>query len=142
MWVDPFRLMDGNWKADDIWRFVDEYPGQDVLLYSSQGPERRYAGDADVQRRISAALEELMADLAQRAVEKGMQNLIVAGGETAGAVMQGLGWKSFRVGASVAPGVPMLFPLEKPQMCMVLKSGNFGKADFFDRAVEMMRKHG
>ena len=63
--------------------------------------------------------------------------MIVAGGETSGAVTKGLGYDSFYIGTEIAPGVPMMIPCGNTQMRLVLKSGNFGQEDFFCRAVEV-----
>lgn len=48
-----------------------------------------------------------MSMLAQRAVKDGYTQVIVAGGETSGAVTQGLGYQSYLIGESVAPGVQL-----------------------------------
>ena len=63
--------------------------------------------------------------------------IIAAGGETSGAVTKALGYQAYRIGVSVAPGVPVLIPLENPRMRLILKSGNFGQEDFFARALEI-----
>ena len=78
-----------------------------------------------------------MALLASRAVERGWRRLIVAGGETSGAVTRKLGLNSYDIGASVAPGVPVLIPPQFPELRIVLKSGNFGQKDFFFRALDI-----
>ena len=62
--------------------------------------------------------------------------MIVAGGETSGAVTKALGFSSYEIGDSVAPGVPVMIPTERPDIRLVLKSGNFGQPDFFLRALE------
>ena len=80
-------------------------------------------------------LEQLAAELAARAAASGYRRIIVAGGETSGAVIQRLGYQGFWIGRSIAPGVPVMIPLEDTTMRLVLKSGNFGQDDFFSRAV-------
>ena len=79
-----------------------------------------------------------MADIAERAVASGVKNIIVAGGETSGAVTRNLGMQSFLIGESVAPGVPIMIPAENRSLRLVLKSGNFGQEDFFRRALDMV----
>lgn len=54
----------------------------------------------------------------------------MAGGETSGAVTKALGYEAFEIGPSVAPGVPVMTPLDNRNMKLVLKSGNFGQEDF------------
>ena len=67
----------------------------------------------------------------------GIRRVVVAGGETSGAVTKRLGFSSYKIGASVAPGVPVMVPMENEALRLVLKSGNFGQEDFFVRVLEM-----
>ena len=84
-----------------------------------------------------------MSMLAQRAVKENYTQIIVAGGETSGAVTKGLGYQSYLIGESIAPGVPIMIPIAEQGLKLVLKSGNFGQPDFFERAIEMTtRKRG
>ena len=78
-----------------------------------------------------------MAELAERAIQAGYKQIIVAGGETSGAVTERIGLKSYLIGESIAAGVPIMVPTEHAELRLVLKSGNFGKADFFAKAVKM-----
>ena len=80
-----------------------------------------------------------MGRIANTLVQEGYQHVIVAGGETSGAVTRMLGFHSFRIGKSVAPGVPMMTPVENKNIRLVLKSGNFGQSDFFQRAIDVVR---
>lgn len=70
-------------------------------------------------------------------MEHGYRRLIIAGGETSGAVTKKLGLDSYQIGESVAPGVPVMIPYKRPDLRLVLKSGNFGQEDFFQRALDM-----
>ena len=83
-----------------------------------------------------------MGALARTAVEAGYTRIISAGGETSGAVTKALGYTAFYIGKSVAPGVPIMTPVENPTLRIVLKSGGFGQKDFFERAVKMMEAEG
>ena len=76
-----------------------------------------------------------MASLARRAVDAGFGAVIVAGGETSGAVVKELQYDAYEIGASVAPGVPVMTPVARPEFHLVLKSGNFGDEDFFQKAL-------
>ena len=93
-------------------------------------------------RSVAALLEGITARLAQRAVEAGYTRIISAGGETSGAVTKGLGFQSYLIGPSVAPGVPVMVPAEAPGIRLVLKSGNFGGEDFFGQALEITGEKG
>lgn len=80
-----------------------------------------------------------MAKLGRSAFDAGYTRIIVAGGETSGAVALELGFDAFIIGESIAPGVPVLIPLHNPDIRIALKSGNFGQEDFFERALSMTR---
>ena len=77
-----------------------------------------------------------MARTAAYALECGRKRIIAAGGETSGAVMQKLGMHTFYIGKSIAPGVPVMYPAGQEGPELVLKSGNFGREDFFIRAMK------
>lgn len=138
--LEPALVLDHSPEeaAQSLWIFLENHRGQPVLIYSSETAEqlqatKKLAGG----RPLSPLLEETVALLASRAVERGWRRLIVAGGETSGAVTRKLGLNSYDIGASVAPGVPVLIPPQFPELRIVLKSGNFGQKDFFFRALEI-----
>ena len=87
--------------------------------------------------KVADLLEHAIAELAVRAVGAGFTRIISAGGETSGAVTKGLGFSSCLIGESVAPGVPVMVPVHRPDIRLVLKSGNFGPEDFFGHALSM-----
>jgi uncharacterized protein YgbK (DUF1537 family) len=107
-----------------------------VLLYSTAPPDEV----ARVQERVGAAqasaeLEGALGDVARRLVDAGVRRLVVAGGETSGAVLQALGIRALAVGREIAPGVPWMTSLGEPRLALALKSGNFGGPDFFLEAL-------
>jgi uncharacterized protein YgbK (DUF1537 family) len=63
---------------------------------------------------------------------------VVAGGETSGAVVSALGLSQLAIGPEIAAGVPILYAEGERPLALALKSGNFGQADFFGRALAMM----
>ena len=65
----------------------------------------------------------------------GVRCLVVAGGETAGAVVRALGVRSIRIGPPIDPGVPWTVSLGDPPLALALKSGNFGGPEFFEKAL-------
>jgi uncharacterized protein YgbK (DUF1537 family) len=79
-----------------------------------------------------------MARVASGLVERGVRRLVVAGGETSGAVVQALGVTGLRIGRQIDPGVPWTVSLGDPSLALALKSGNFGGPDFFLRAFEVL----
>ena len=107
------------------------------LIYTSADP----AIVAEAQTRfgkdiIATRIEDLFADLARALVAGGVTRLISAGGETSGAVVEGLDLTALEIGPEIDPGVPMIRAGDK--LVLALKSGNFGGPDFFARAAAMM----
>jgi uncharacterized protein YgbK (DUF1537 family) len=86
--------------------------------------------------RAGALVEQALADIAVGLVERGVQRLVVAGGETSGAVVQALGVQRLRIGAPICPGVPWT-QAEGRALWLALKSGNFGGTGFFAEALEL-----
>ena len=84
----------------------------------------------------SKKIEELMADLSERALKLGVNRIVVGGGETSGAVTLKLGFHGFYIGDNIDPGVPVLYPLHNSQISLVLKSGNFGSEEFFLKSIQ------
>jgi 3-dehydrotetronate 4-kinase len=107
-----------------------------VLVYSTAPADEL----ARVQERVGTdrsaeRIESLLGEIAQRFVAAGARRLIVAGGETSGAVVQALGVRALAVGREIAPGVPWMTTLGDPPLALALKSGNFGGPDFFLEAL-------
>ena len=100
------------------------YRGETILIHSGE------RGDAD-----PADVEAALAAIAKDAVGHGARRIVVAGGETSGAVVQALGIRALAVGAEIAPGVPWMTSLDEPPLALALKSGNFGGPDFFLEAL-------
>src|SRR5262249_4234585 len=113
-----------------------------VLIASSVPPDRVAALQARHGREAAGhAIEQAMADLAEALVRAGVRRLVVAGGETSGAVVDRLRLPGFLVGPEIAPGVAVLRTVGVPsgEMLLALKSGNFGGPAFFTDALELMR---
>jgi uncharacterized protein YgbK (DUF1537 family) len=113
-----------------------------LLIAASQSPDAVAALQARHGRDVVGhAIEQAMATLAKRLVDAGVRRLIVAGGETSGAVVDRLKLAAFEIGPEIAPGVPVLgVSVEGEAMQCVLKSGNFGGEEFFAEAFLMMTK--
>ena len=137
--IIPSELLSGNQNLETFWNWVKEQESG-VLIYSSAEPEDMKKSQKLGRERVAAAIENLLAGLAKKAVENGYTRIIVAGGETSGAVTKTLAYNTFLIGPSVAPGVPVMTPLAAPEIRLVLKSGNFGQEDFFERALRMTEK--
>ncbi len=107
-----------------------------VVIAASAQPEQVAALQARLGRAQAGALvEQALARIAEGLVARGVRRLVVAGGETSGAVVSQLGVKSLRIGAEIDPGVPWtLAEGAGPTLRLALKSGNFGAPDFFLKA--------
>jgi len=111
-----------------------------ILIYSTAPPDEVARVQAALGRdRAGALVEGAFAAIAASLVDLGVRRLVVAGGETAGAVVKALGIHALRIGPPIEPGVPWTLSVETPPIALALKSGNFGTPEFFSRALEMMR---
>ena len=106
----------------------------DVTLVYSDGFDRKNRSNDD-QNNEAKAIEKFMSELSKLANDNGFNRIIVAGGETSGAVTLKLGYKEFYIGKTIAPGVPELIPVNNKKMTIILKSGNFGDECFFRKAI-------
>ncbi|HVE54587.1 MAG TPA: 3-oxo-tetronate kinase, partial [Ramlibacter sp.] len=137
--IDPLAIAAGS----DVVGAALEWAGSrlregPVLVYSSAPPQAVQS----VQGALGVAaagsmVEDALARVAQGLVERGVRQLVVAGGETSGAVVQALGVGQLRIGAQIDPGVPWCHATARrcgASLHLALKSGNFGAADFFRKA--------
>jgi uncharacterized protein YgbK (DUF1537 family) len=114
--------------------------GRPFLVYSTAAPDRVLAVQRALGREQSASLiEDAFSILARELVGRGVRRLVVAGGETSGAVVQALGVRKLAIGPQIDPGVPWTTSLGTPRLALALKSGNFGTTGFFLKALGMLR---
>jgi uncharacterized protein YgbK (DUF1537 family) len=107
------------------------------LAYSSADPAEVARVQDRFGREASAtALEDFFAEVARLCVAAGATRVITAGGETSGAVVEGLNLQRLEIGPEIDPGVPALRAL--PDLVVALKSGNFGTEDFFEKADRLL----
>ena len=84
-------------------------------------------------------MEQALSAIAKGLVELGVQQLVVAGGETSGACVLALGVEQMQIGQQIDPGVPWCYGFSNAagaNIHLTLKSGNFGSPDFFVKAFE------
>jgi len=107
------------------------------LAYSSADPALVTEAQKRFGRELSAAaLEGFFAEVARQLVRKGINKLLTAGGETSGAVVEGLQLNTLEIGPEIDPGVPALRAGES--LVIALKSGNFGAPDYFEKAARVL----
>ena len=112
---------------------------QPVLIYASADPEEVAA--TQVRYGVAHAgemIETALGRLARTLSIKGFRSVVVAGGETSGAVVTALGIKALRIGPQIAPGVPWTESIGDQPIALALKSGNFGDVTFFEDAFGML----
>lgn len=132
------RCLDDPGYVEDLYswavtHFDDPYG---PLIYATAGPEElNKIRGAFPGRDVGAAIEGLFGRLALKLKNAGVENFIVAGGETSGMVVQTLGLSAFHIGPQIDPGVPWVKAVGQP-VYLALKSGNFGSDDFFAKAQE------
>jgi 3-dehydrotetronate 4-kinase len=134
--VDAAAVFDGSLTPDAAVDFASANVGRAPLIFSSAPPDDVKALQARFGREaLAERLDSYFADVARKLVARGLRRLVVAGGETSGAVVSALDLKALAVGPEIDPGVPALSVSEGAPLALALKSGNFGGTDFFTRAL-------
>jgi 3-dehydrotetronate 4-kinase len=130
---------------------------QSVLVWAqpllANGPVLVYStADAVAVKTTQAALgsqatgervEQALSAIAKGLVSLGVQQLVVAGGETSGACVQTLGIQQMQIGGQIDPGVPWCYAQSNAvgtPLHLALKSGNFGAEDFFTKAFKLLER--
>ncbi len=138
--IDPLAIAAGEDVAAQALAWAEPLLASGpVLFYATAEPSAVRA----VQEKLGVAragemVEHTLSRIAAGLVQRGVRQLLVAGGETSGAVVQALGVQRMAIGPQIDPGVPWtsvdtpLCPGE--QVHVALKSGNFGSTDFFTKA--------
>jgi uncharacterized protein YgbK (DUF1537 family) len=132
--LDPVTTPDpGDLRAKAVDWIGRHLEGGTVLVYASAPPSERDQATPGASR----AIELTMAELARAAVGRGVRRIVVAGGETSGAVVDGLGIDRVVVAREEDLGVPWLVTSGPAPLALLLKSGNFGRPDLLVRAAEV-----
>ncbi|MCB8836904.1 3-oxo-tetronate kinase [Aurantimonas sp. VKM B-3413] len=139
--IEAARLLAGDQTAETVADWASSAASKAApLIYSSADPAQVNAAQTRHGReRVATAIEGFFADLARKLTEAGVTRLVVAGGETSGAVVEGLGLSALQIGPEIAPGVPAVKASDRP-LWLTLKSGNFGGEDFFAEALAVLKR--
>jgi len=138
--LDPMQLARGGDTVSHALAWCAQQPGDGPLLvYATAEPATVQRVQAELgTARAGELVERALARIAVALVERGVRRLVVAGGETSGAVVQALRITQLTIGVQIDPGVPWTAarsPIAGGQwLHLALKSGNFGSADFFTKA--------
>lgn len=146
--IDPLSLVKGVDAVELLVQQALAWAGsrlgeQPLLIYSTVAPEALQAAQSRLGAdQAGALIEATLAKIALGLVQEGVGQLIIAGGETSGAVVQALGMTQLLIGAQIDPGVPWCAGYVRSsgkQIHVALKSGNFGRTEFFTAAFEQRR---
>ena len=134
--VDPRSLENPDEAAKDVMAWAKPRLGdRPILVYSSAEPKEVQEAQAELGTTVAGErVEHCLAATARLLVEAGARRIIVAGGETSGAVVEALGAIDLAIGPEIDPGVPWMLSERPVPVVLALKSGNFGSPDFFLKA--------
>jgi uncharacterized protein YgbK (DUF1537 family) len=134
--IDPLAVADGRQTKAQALQWIDAQPkDKPFLVYSSDDPDAvRQVQDRLGRDKAGSLIEHLLGEIAAELPKRGVTRLIVAGGETSGAVVQALGADVLTIGPEIDPGVPWTRSIAGVDMALALKSGNFGASDFLLKA--------
>jgi len=141
--IDVARVLSDEVGPEYLLDFFNKHADSYPLAYSSASPEEV----SEIQKRfgrdvVAAKLDNLFAETACLLLELDVDRIVVAGGETSGAVAQAvtetLSVEAMHIGPEVDPGVPILRVGKDKVVALALKSGNFGAIDFFAKALAIM----
>ncbi|MBX2835971.1 MAG: four-carbon acid sugar kinase family protein [Gammaproteobacteria bacterium] len=140
--LDPLDIDENSSLIDDTIQWAKRaLEDQPVLIYTS-GDKEQIAKAQHVLgvEQASVVAEAAMSRVASKlAGEVNLGRIVVAGGETSGAVTNALGINALKIGQEIAPGVPWTQAMDangEPLVQLALKSGNFGGSHFFNDALE------
>ena len=139
--LDPLKLAAGE---DQVSAALDLAKAKltqgPILIYASASPEEvKQAQLALGKEVVSDVIETAQGKIAQGLVALGVRKIVIAGGETSGAVVSALKVKALQIGPQIDPGVPWTVSMGETKMALALKSGNFGSEDFFLKALKCIQ---
>jgi 3-dehydrotetronate 4-kinase len=143
--LDPLELAKGPQALERAKEWTRVRVGkQPVLVYATAPSERLKQVQQQLGvERAGALVEQALAEVAHALVmQQGVQQLVVAGGETSGACVQRLQVQRLRIGPQIDPGVPWCHTTlpDGRGLHLALKSGNFGGVDFFERSFALINR--
>ncbi len=139
--LDPLRIHEGQDKVQEALQWAKPYMGKEaVLVYATSSPDEVKAAQTVLGvGQAGEIIENALSQIATGLHELGVNQFVVAGGETSGAVVKALQVESLRIGRVIDPGVPWTVSVGSKQVALALKSGNFGTVDFFEKALTLIQ---
>lgn len=137
--LDPIALVNDGIEPVLAWLSSQDL-GRAPLIYATAEPQSVKAAQEVIGvEKVGALIEDTLAKCATAARDAGARRVIVAGGETSGAVTKSLGVTQLDISTEIAPGVPWTFCVsDGHQIALTLKSGNFGAETFFSDAQQKL----
>jgi uncharacterized protein YgbK (DUF1537 family) len=151
--LDSLKLFDVGNRKQQIDNAVDRIVerlknGENALLHSANSVKsveetraegfKRGMSKSDVSRLVSETIAEIVAASISLS---GLNRIVIAGGDTSASVCARLNVKTVRVWREIQPGLPSCISLVKPHLFLVLKSGSFGKENFFEEAISHLKEN-
>ena len=138
--IDPLELSQGKVSPAGMLDWARQQDrDRPLMVFSTAEPDSiRQVQETLGRDKAGALVEDALAEVAAGLVEQGVRRLIVAGGETSGAVVKGLKLQALEIGPEIDPGVPWTRSAGSPPLALALKSGNFGTPDFFVKAWDVL----
>jgi uncharacterized protein YgbK (DUF1537 family) len=151
--LDSQKLFDAGNRKKQIDDAVDHIVerlknGENALLYSANSAKtvedtiveglKRGMSKSDVSRLVSETIAEIVAASIRLS---GLNRIVIAGGDTSASVCARLEVKAVKVWREIQPGLPSCISLVKPHLFLVLKSGSFGKENFFEEAINHLKEN-
>jgi uncharacterized protein YgbK (DUF1537 family) len=137
--LDPSELAESGSDAALAWLASQDLSSA-PLIYATADPASVKAAQEKLGvQQAGAIVETALARCAVSARDAGARRIVVAGGETSGAVAKALGVDRLNIGTEIAPGVPWTFCKSGGHdIALALKSGNFGAETFFTDAFDLL----
>ena len=130
--IDPLAAAEGTDVAAQALDWATPLLGERPVLVSATAAPDEVAA---VQRVSGASApgrwsRTLWRGSRRGLVERGVRRLVVAGGETSGAVVQALGVTGLRIGRQIDPGVPWTVEPRRPEAGAGAQVGQFRRRRF------------
>lgn len=138
--IDPLELSQGKISPAGMLDWARQQDrDRPLMIFSTAEPDSiRQVQETLGRDKAGVLVEDALAEVAAGLVAQGVRRLIVAGGETSGAVVNGLKLQALEIGPEIDPGVPWTRSAGTPPLALALKSGNFGTPDFFVKAWDVL----
>lgn len=138
--LDVVSAANGPSVLENAKRWIDDRSDGDTPIMISTTTDASSLAAIQEQigrQRAAEVAEAMLSELGEHLIGQGIRRLVVAGGETSGAVVNRLGIEAIRIGKEIVPGVPWTQSLGDKPVALALKSGNFGGDNFFQQALDL-----